>query len=309
MSIHSAGTESGKPKFAHRHHDAIVASVILVPMIAWWVVAFGFPLLCGFVLGFFEWKAVNQMPVFIGLENFITFFTSSSYLGDLWRTIWMGVLSTALIILTGLGSALVLNMKWLKGRGFFRCVWYLPAVTSSVAVTQVINILFHPLDGAVNRWLESMSLEPIVFSSSPGWSIAIIMVYSVWKGVGGAAIVWLAGLQSIDAVLYEAAKIDGASTFERFRYITLPGLRPIATYVIITGIISALQIYEPVAFLTNGGPNGATNVLSLRIIQDGYFNFNFGMAGASAFVLAVIIFATSVTYYQLSTRASRKEDS
>ena len=308
MSKFVNSVNARKTKFMNKHHDVLIAMIILVPMILWWLIAFGFPLLCGFVLGFFEWKSVNTSPTFIGFDNFIEFFNNSSYVSDLWRTIWMGILSTSLIILSGLGTALILNIKNLKGRDFFRCVWYLPAVTSSVAVTQVINILFHPLDGAVNKMLEGLNLSTIVLSSSPEWSIVMIMIYSVWKGVGGAAIVWLAGLQSIDSSLYEAAKIDGANVFQRFRYVTMPGLKPMATYVIITGIISALQIYEPVAFLTNGGPNGLTNVLTLRIIQDGYFNFNFGMAGASAFILALIIFVMSITYYRLSTREKRKED-
>ena len=277
------------------------ALVILAPMILWWFLAAGFPMLFGFVLGFFEWRGINPQPKFIWFENFVTFFKNSLYREILWRTIWLGVVTTAGTVLCGFGAALLMNMP-LKGRGAFRSLWYIPAVTSTVAISQVIQIMIDPFNGVLTRIFNANGWTPINFVDSATWGYIVIIFYSIWKGVGGSALLWLAGLQCIDASLYEAAEMDGANTFQKFLHITLPGLRPIVTYIVITGIIGALQIYEPVAFITNGGPQNGTMVLALKIVKDGFFNFNFGMAGASSLILAIIIFVCSASYYLFSKR-------
>ena len=184
----------------------------------------------------------------------------------------------------------------------YRAVWYMPAVVSTVAVTQIIGIIFNPLNGAVNVFLEKLGEEPIVLATDLTWSVIVIFLFSVWKGAGGSAILWLAGLLSIDRVQYEAAVLDGAGGWQKFWYVTIPGLRPMAIYVIITSLIGMLQIYEPVAFITNGAPYGKTEVLVLKIIKDGFFDSDFGMAGASSLILGVIVTIMSVSFYIYSNR-------
>ncbi len=180
------------------------------------------------------------------------------------------------------------------------------AVTSTVAITQVLAILVLPGQG-FNKLIETLGFGSMTLETSFPWSVFFIMFYSLWRGIGPAAILWLAGLQSIDPVLYEAADIDGAGRFEKFRYVTLPGLKTIGIYIIITSIISSLQIYETVAFITGGGPLGKTRVLSLTILEDAFYNFDFGMAGASGLVLAIIIFIPSALFYIYSNKKERKE--
>lgn len=270
-------------------------------MLLWWFVANGFPTLFGFFLGFFEWKKIIQVPRFNGIENFITFFSAGPYVSELWRTVWLGGLSTILVIVSGFAAAIMMNTP-IFGKGIYRTLWYVPAVTSPLAISQVMGILINPIDGIVNKAMVQVGLKEVVWSDSVFWSIMLIILYSVWKGVGGAALIWLAGLQSVDPSLYEAAEVDGAGRWAKFRSVTIPGLKPIATYIIITGIISSMQIYEPIAFITNGGPSGSTTVLALRIIKDGFFDFNFGMAGASGLILAVIVFTMSVSYYKYSQK-------
>lgn len=301
----SAGRQSErqlrKAHFLRIHHDAMVAACILAPMMLWWVASNGFPTFFGFFLGFFEWKNIDQIPRFIGLGNFVAFFSNQTYLSELWRTIWLGGICTLLTVTGGFAAALLMNLS-IMGKGIYRTLWYVPAVTSPLAITQVMNILLNPIDGVVNKTIAQMGLPSINWSESLFWNVMLIILYSVWKGIGGAALVWLAGLQSVDPALYEAAEVDGAGKGAKFLHITLPGLKPIATYIIITGIIGAMQIYEPVAFISNGGPSGKTMVLALRIIKDGFFNFNFGMAGASGMVLAIIVFTISVSYYKFSQK-------
>ena len=288
-------------KFVRRYHDALTAAAILIPMLLWWFASNGFPTLFGFVLGSFDWKNISKAPTFAGIQNFITFFTSKTYLLDLWRTIWLGGVCTLITVVTGFAVALLMNLP-LKAKGIYRTIWYVPAVTSPIAVTQIIGILLNPIDGITYDLLNKIGFKTSIWSESVFWSLFFIIVYSAWKGIGGAAIIWLAGLQSIDQGLYEAAETDGAGKLAKFWNITVPGLRPIATFIVITGIIGSLQIYEPIAFITNGGPSEQTMVIPLRIIKDGFFNFNFGMAGASGLVLAVIAFILSLSYYRYSQR-------
>ena len=131
------------------------------------------------------------------------------------------------------------------------------------------------------------------------------MVYFVWKNIGPAAIIWQGGLQSIDASLYEAAKMDGANSFQRIRYITMPGLRFVASYIILTGIIGAMQMFDVVMFLSKGNPYGKTDILMYRLYRDGIVNFNMGMAGAESTIIGMITIIFSMVYFRM---VLKKED-
>lgn len=300
--------QEGRVSFSRRmgrHKDAIIAAVILIPMFSFWLVVSGFPTLFGFALGFFEWVGLADTPNFIWFDNFVSFFNNPVYTDALWRSIWLGGLVTAITLGAGFGAALLMNMP-LFGKGFYRSIWYIPAVTATVATTQVFNIFLDSNNGVINNILKALGKDPIVWQYSVGWGIFWIVVYSVWKGVGGAALIWLAGLQSVDASLYEAAEMDGAGRFSKLLYVTMPGLKPIATYIVITNLIGAIQIYEQVLFITNGGPYGQTEVLVFRIYRDGFWDFNLGMAGASSLIMAIIVITATVLYYNWSTKSDKQ---
>lgn len=300
------GRKQRLKRYFARRRDGWIATVILGPMIFWWLVVSGFPTLFGFVLGFFEWIGIQGQPRFIGLANYVRFFQDPLYYNALWRSIWMGALVTSITLLAGFGAAFLMNMP-LFGKGIYRSIWYVPAVTSTVATTQIFNLFLDPSNGVINNLLVSLGKEPIIWQFSVFWSVFWIVVYSVWKGVGGAALIWLAGLQSVDVNLYEAAEIDGAGRWQKLRYVTIPGLKPIATYIVITSLIGAIQIYEQVMFITGGGPYGQTEVLVFRIYRDAFWDFNLGMAGTSSLVMAVIVFTVTVFYYRWTTKADRSD--
>ncbi len=288
--------------------DGLIAAIILTPMILWWLVLSGFPTLFGFVLGFFEWIGISDSPKFVWFDNYVRFFQDPLYYQALWRSIWMGGLVTSITLIAGFGASLLMNLP-LFGKGVYRSIWYIPAVTSTVATTQIFNILLDTNNGVINNVLVSLGKEPIVWQYSVFWGVFWIVVYSVWKGVGGAALIWLAGLQSVDTALYEAADIDGPGRWAKLMNVTLPGLKPIATYIVITSLIGAIQIYEQVLFMTNGGPYGQTEVLVFRIYRDAFWDFNLGMAGASSLIMAVIVFTATVFYYRWSTESDRRTTS
>ncbi|GMK48955.1 MULTISPECIES: carbohydrate ABC transporter permease [Paenibacillus] len=304
LPVQNASTKSSLKKFAVRHKDALIATAILSPMILWWLVLSGFPTLFGFFLGFFDWIGIAANPKFVWFDNYVRFFHDPLYYEALWRSIWLGGLVTAITLIAGFGAALLMNMP-LFGKGIYRSIWYIPAVTSTVATTQIFNLLLDTNNGVINNFLKSIGKEPIVWQYSVFWGVFWIVVYSVWKGVGGAALIWLAGLQSVDVSLYEAAEIDGAGRWGKLWNVTLPGLKPIATYIVITSLIGAIQIYEQVLFMTGGGPYGKTEVLVFRIYRDAFWDFNLGMAGASSLIMAVIVFLVTIAYYRWSTNSDR----
>lgn len=297
---------TGWTKFYRNHKDAVVATVILGPMLLWWMIIAGFPTLFGFFLGFFEWIGVAGSPKFVWFENYNRFFRDSVYYMALWRAVWIGLLVTGATIIGGFLAALLMNLP-LFGKGIYRTLWYIPVVTSTVATTQIFKIFLNINNGVINNVLMKLGVEPILWEYSVGWGVFWIVIYSVWKGIGGTALIWLAGLQSVDPVLYEAADIDGANSWQRFWNVTMPGVKPIATFIIITGLIGAIQIYEQVIFITGGGPYGQTEVLVYRILIDGFFDFNLGMAGASSVMLAAVVFIFTIVYFRYATENERND--
>ena len=281
-----------------RHREGVTAWLLIGPILVYFSIFQAFPIVFGFLLGFFRWIGVNETPRFCGLANYWKFFTEPMYLLALWRAFYIGSLVMVVNISVGFGGALLLNLP-IRGRGVFRTIWYIPVVTSTVATSQMFLIFIDPSVGVVNRVLQQIGLTPIVWFHSTFWMVVWIIIYSSWRGIGAAAILWLAGLQSIDPGLYEAAKIDGAGGWQKFWYITIPGLKAIAIFVLVTGFIVALQIFDPVLFISQGMPWGTTEVIIYRVFRDFYGDFNFGMAGAGAVVIALVIAAFSVATFRL----------
>ncbi|MBA7698829.1 Lactose transport system permease protein LacF [subsurface metagenome] len=281
-----------------RHRDGVTAWLLLGPILVYFLILQGFPIIFGFLLGFFRWVGVTTTPEFCGLANYLTFFTEPMYLLALWRAFYIGSLVMLVNVGVGFGGALLLNLP-IRGRGVFRTIWYIPVVTSTVATSQMFLIFIDPSVGVANRVLEQLGLTPVVWFYSTFWMVVWIVLYSSWRGIGFTAILWLAGLQAIDPGLYEAAQIDGAGGWQKFWYITIPGLKTIAIFVLVTGFIGALQIFDPVLFISQGMPWGTTEVIIYRIFRDFYGDFNFGMAGAGSVIVALIIVAFTVATFRL----------
>lgn len=277
------------------NRDARVAAVLLGPLLFWWIVMSGFPIGFGISLGFMNWRGVISAPTFAGLDNFIYFFRNPIYYESLFRAIWLGGVCMILTMVLSFIVALFLT-KIPKLKGLFRTMWYVPAVTSVAAMGQIFLLLLDSENGAFNKLLESVGLGIINVDESLGAAIGVIIFYSVWKGIGGSMLLWIAGLQAIDRAQYEAASLDGAGAWQQFVHVTLPGLKPFITYAVITGAIGAVQIYEQVSFLTGGGPLGGTQTTVFLIMTDAFSDYDFGMAGASSLIMAVIVFIFAFFY-------------
>ena len=293
-----AEEQRGGPKksFFIRHRTGLLAAALLGIPILFWAVLSAFPLVFGIGLSFFEWTNLTESPVFIGFENFKSFFTNEYYWMSLVRTVFIGGLCFVFGTVCGLLLALAVNkLRFL--RSFFRSVWYIPCVASTVAVSQIFQLLLD-YDGILNSMLIGMGAEPVSWDLEYGWSVFWIVVYSTWKGLGGSVLMWLAALQSVDSTIVEAAELDGAGRTTMFFRIKLPQMMPIVVYILISGVVGAMQIYEQVQFITNGGPSGQTAVLAYRIMRLAFWDNNFGMASCCSVIMMLVTFVFVVILFR-----------
>lgn len=290
-----------KKSFFTRHRDSIIAYSVIGPFLLWFGLTVGLPLIAGILLAFFKWNGMPVMPEWVGLNNFLFFFKSPDYLASIWKQLYIGGLCLVFNISLSFVLAMLFNVS-IRGKGIFRSIYYLPNIAAVSATAAVIVALLIPHGGGLNGFLEWLGLEPVIWSYSGGWMVFWIVAFYVWRNVGPLAIIWLAGLQSIDPTLYEASKVDGANRLQMLRYITFPGLRSIAAFNFIREIIGVMQMYDIVLLLTRGGPNGATDLLMYRIYRDGLQSYNFGMAGASSVILGLLTVMITIVYLRMFTK-------
>lgn len=234
----------------------------------------------------------------VGLSNFSRLFEDVLF----WRSLENSALFTLgnipLCMASGLLMAIVVNSS-IRFRNGYRVIFYLPMVTSSIALSMVWLWLFDPNFGLLNAALRAVGLPAQQWLQSTSQALPSIVLMSVWGGVGGTMIIYLAGLQGIPDVIYEAAKVDGADRLALFRYITLPSLQPVTIYLLVTGIIGSFQIFGPIYAMTDGGPAFATTTIVHQIYINGFRYFNMGYAAAQSWLLFLILLGLSIVNLRL----------
>lgn len=289
-----------KKTFARSKRETRLAYLIIIPILAYTCLWNLVPLIYGLFLGFTEYNALGSAPKWVGLRNFQTFFQVPEYVILLWRQIWLGMLALACNTIVSFILALALNVTS-RLKSVFRAAVYVPNIAATTATTAVFVALLNPLPNqGLNRMLTALGGGSVTWNYSAFWMTFWIVIYFVWKNAGPATIIWLGGLQGVDPSLYEAAKVDGASFWQQIRYITIPGLRFVAMFILLTGIIGAMQMFDVIMFISKGNPFSQTDVLMYRIYRDGIQNFNLGMAGAESMILGLvtIVFAFAYLYFQ-----------
>ena len=222
----------------------------------------------------------------VGSRNYLRLFTDRDFWQVIGNTAYFTVATVLPTIIIPLGLAVLLNRS-VALRGILRAAYFIPSITSLVAVGLAFRWLFQT-DGRVNDLLVSWGLEPISWLSSTFWAMPVLILVSSWKQLGFNLVVFLAGLQVIPRSLYEAAELDGADGWARFWYITLPGLTPTLIFAVLTTAIFTLRSFEQVYIITGGGPLNSTNLLVYYIYEQAFANFEFGYAAAAATVLLAI---------------------
>jgi len=268
-----------------------------------------YPMLDSIRLSFYEWSGFRtETPTWVGIDNYVRLFTADAVFPTAFlnSVVWV-VLSLILPTVIALLMALGLNQK-IIGRNVMRAIFYIPAVFASITVAAMWRWIYNPTIGFVNQLLEAIGLGDWTQSwlGDPKFALASIFVANIWQAVGFSMVLFLAGLQTVPEELIEAAKLDGANAWQRFRAVTIPALRPTTVVVIILTIINSLKVFDLVVGMTGGGPAQSTQVLALWSYTQSFTNHQFGMGGAVATVLLIVTLAIVVPYMAWSLKGEDK---
>lgn len=287
-----------------RHHRRFTPLIYLAPNLAGFLTFVLLPVGAAMALSLFEWDLFHP-PRFVGLANFRDLLVDdASFWKFLFNTVFL-MLAIPLTMLCSLVLAIVLNQK-IRGRMFFRTIFYLPSICAGIGLLLLWKFLYNGEFGLINRLLGLIGIAGPDWLDSYHWSKPSLMIMMVWGGMGGTSmILYLAGLQGIPPELYEAADIDGAGLWHRFRHITVPMLAPTSFFIFITSVIGGFQGGFDMAYvLTQGGPDGATTTLSYYIYNHAFEYFNMGYAAAISLVLFVIVLAVTLVSWRYRKSAT-----
>jgi multiple sugar transport system permease protein len=260
------------------------------------------PVAASLGLSFTNWDLLTP-PRFAGLENFGRLFQDPEFWAALGHTLTFIAGYVPVVMALGLLVAVALNTR-LPGRGVFRAVYFLPVVTSWVAIALVWKWMLNPSFGLVNNALAAVGVTGPAWLFDPAWAMPAVILTSVWKDVGFVMTILLAGLQGIPVEYFEAASIDGASGTQRLRHITLPLLAPTLLFALTISLINSFQVFDQVYVMTGGGPAGATTVLIERVVKNAFAYGRMGYAAAMSWVLFGLIFLTSLAIARARRRWS-----
>jgi multiple sugar transport system permease protein len=273
------------------------------PFLIIFVVFLALPIVASFVLSFTGFGLANLRDWFgaewVGIDNYERLLKDDIFLKAARNTLVFVLFGVPLTLALGLLAALGLNQGIGKLQGFFRVGYYLPVVTSIVAIAVVWRYLLNPDQGLLNMLIGSIGLEGPNWLADPTLAMPSIIAMAAWRNLGFAMIVFLAGLQTIPAQLYEAASIDGAGRWQMFRHVTLPLLRPTILFLVVITTIGYLQLFEEPFVMTDGGPLDKTLSISMYMYQQGFEFFNQGYAAAIAWILFILVAIVAVVQFRL----------
>jgi len=255
------------------------------------------PMIATLVLSFGNWDLIHTMQ-WVGFNNYKTELSDPIFWTAVRNTIYYTVVFIPVSLILALLVALVLNRK-MALRGWYRAIFFMPVITPTVAIALVWLWLLNPDEGLINIALSYIGINGPGWMSSLQWAMPSVILVSVWRNFGYSMVIFLASLQGVPGQLYEAAQIDGAGRWAQFRHITLPLLSPTTFFLVVTSVISSLQVFDQVYVLTNGqaGPADATRVIVFHIYELAFRLFQFGPASAATiFLFAAILIVTLLQF-------------
>lgn len=279
-----------------RQRDVVPYLFIAPNLLLFLVFVLG-PVAFAFAMSFTSWQGTTPGR-WVGLRNYVNLVTDEVFLTAVRNTIFYSIGTVLPMLAISLALAMMLDAP-LRGRTFYRVMVYLPVVISWVAASVVWRLIFLHPDGVLNAFLASFGIEPQLFVADPILALPAIMWMTLWKGLGFYTVVYLAGLQTIPASLYEAGMIDGAGKWQLFWKITLPLLRPTSLFALVIGIINSFEVFIPVYLMTGGGPGYSSMVLVMAIYRSAFSNNEMGYASAIAVVLFFMILSVSMLQFKL----------
>ncbi|MBO8155671.1 MAG: sugar ABC transporter permease [Bacillaceae bacterium] len=292
-------------RLTEKQKTSIAGYLFISPFFLLFAVFGAFPMIFSFYLAFQKWNGFGEMT-FVGFQNFNFIFIDPVFWKSIYNTVIIGLLGTVPQLIAALILAVILNSVLVKMKSFFRVAYFVPNVTSIVAVAIVFTVIFNEhQSGIVNATLGLFGLSPVNWQTSE-WGVKIAIATMIfWRWVGYNSIIFLAGLQSIPKELYEAAEMDGAKKWQQFLFITVPMLKPIIIFVVFTATIGSLQIFaEPLIFSGSGFREESITIV-LYLWREAFSNNAFGTASATAVSLFLLIIAFSVINVLMSNRLGK----
>ena len=266
--------------------------LFLSPSLFGLLIFVAFPILASLGLTFFEWDMLTP-PNFVWFSNFTRLFADENFWLSLKHTLGFILGYIPLVIITSLSAALLLDQK-LIGRKFLRTAFFIPVVSAWVAVALLWMWIFNPKFGLLNFLLSLIGIVGPAWLYDPAWAMPAIILTSVWKDTGFFMVMFMAGLQNIPEIYYEASKIDGANRLDRFFRITLPLLSPVTFFVTIMALINSFQVFDQVWIMTQGGPAGATSVVVEQIVKNAFAYSRMGYASTISWALFIMVFSATI---------------
>jgi multiple sugar transport system permease protein len=284
-----------------RRGDFYTGIICLLPSFAVVVVFTVFPIFFSLFLSFHKWAILTPEKPFVGLANYQRMVTSPEF----WQCMKNTALYTLGVVPVGaaasLGLALMLDRP-VRGSGFFRTAFFLPTITSIIALSVVWLWVYDDANGLLNIALRAVGLKPVRWLTSTDTALVSLIIMTVWKNAGYHMVVFLAGLQAIPETLYEAARIDGAGAGQRFRHVTWPLLVPTTAFVLVTNTIFTFQVFGPIYVMTGGGPVRSTSVVVYYLYQRAFEFQEMGYASAVAWIVFLVLIALTLVQMRISRR-------
>ncbi|BDZ64435.1 sugar ABC transporter permease [Agromyces mangrovi Wang et al. 2018] len=269
-----------------------------IPTAALYIVLFAIPTFASFYFSLTRWTLFDVE--FIGFDNFVAFFNEPMLVQGFTNTFVYGFTTSALKVVLGLALALLLTIP-LLGRGYLRATMFFPVLVSTIGVGITFKVLMDPFDGLINQALAVIGIDGPAWLTDPAWALFSVALVDVWKGVGIATLIFIAGLVAIPQEYYEAAKMDGAGAWSRFRNITLPLVQPATATVILLSLIGGLRSFELIWAMTKGGPGFTSDVIASVIYKQYQAGF-YGLSTAGNVVLFLVVTAIIVPIFYILNR-------
>ena len=273
--------------------------IILVPAFIFYAIIKFYPIALAFYISLHKWSIFGGDQPFIGLENYQTLLQDSLFYKVMWNTMYRTFAGTFIGAAAALIMAIILN-PIRRGSTFFRLVYFLPVMTSVIATATVWRWLLQSRFGLVNQLLAMIGIPPVLWLQSTTWAMPSIIMMGIWGGLGFTMIIFLAGLKGIPPDYYEAAAIDGATRLQMARYITMPLIKPVLSFVLITGVIGGFSGgFQAVLIMTGGGPLDSTRVLAQHIYDYAFQRLLMGTAASMSFVLFAIVLVLTLVQFRI----------
>jgi multiple sugar transport system permease protein len=301
MAVGTLAWPFARPISRRRLRRNVEGWLFIAPVVVGMLAFYFIPILVSLFTSFTNWDGLTSYSV-VGLENYQRLLGADQFFRrTLANTVYYVAGHIPLTILTALGLALLCNRK-MAGVTWYRTAYFTPVVTNVVAIGLVWSYFYAPGTGILNWFLSLLGISGPSWLTSVQWAMPAVILVSVWHGVGYPMVILLAGLQGIPETLYDAAKVDGANAWQRFRHVTVPMLTPALFFLTITQFISSFQVFGLIFILTHGGPANTTNVYIYYLYQNAFQFSKMGYASAMAWILFIIIASISFVQWKLQKR-------